>query len=271
MFATCLRPCGASVSAREKDVLVQACSLFDCGTGIDRLIQRPFLNRRGSQIAALEACSKFIHNLRDRGACKLQGIDHLARWGTPIVDASSIERCVGFSESPSDLRTIYCACVPSRETPNPAPLPQTSLPFQPSPATTTPAKSRPGMRGREAPKTPATFFTSLGLMAEACSSTSASPDLRSGTGTSWIERTDGGPYFSKRRAFIVVIWGLLAIRTTSRRRAREGSALASRPWSLESLSSRDGQCGSFTLKIVKGPERGRLFLNATSQRWESAM
>ena len=29
--------------------------------------------------------------------------------------------------------------------------------------------------------------------------------------------------------------------------------------------------GSFTLKIVNGPERGKLFLNATSHRWESAM
>src|ERR1700727_791600 len=116
-----------------------------------------------------------------------------------------MESSDGFLESPSELTTIYCACVPSRQTPNPAPLPQTSLSFQPSPATTTPAKSRPGMRGREALKTPATFFTSLGFMAEACSSTSASPVLRSGTGNSWVERTDGGPYFSNRKAFMVFI------------------------------------------------------------------
>jgi hypothetical protein len=66
------------------------------------------------------------------------------------------------------------------------------------------------MRGREALKTPATFFTSLGLMAEACNSTSTSPGLRSGTGNSWIERTEGGPYFSNRRAFMVFICVLQA-------------------------------------------------------------
>src|SRR3984885_9016427 len=126
-----------------------------------------------------------------------------------------MERCAGFLESPSKPATIYCACVPSRQTPNPAPLPQTSLPFQPSPATTTPAKSRPGIRGRDALKAPATFFTSLGLMAEAWSSTSASPVLKSGTFNFSIERTDGGPYFLKRRAFIVVICVLQAIFQTT--------------------------------------------------------
>ena len=33
----------------------------------------------------------------------------------------------------------------------------------------------------------------------------------------------------------------------------------------------EAQPGSLTLKMVKGPERGRWFLKATSQRWESAM
>src|SRR5450631_3000910 len=170
----------------------------------------------------------------------------------PTVDASSIERSAGFSESPSELTTIYWACVPSRQTPNPAPLPQTSLPFQPSPATTTPAKSRPGMRGREALKAPATFFTSLGLMAEACNSTSASPVLRSGTRNSWIESTDGGPYFSKRRAFMVVICVLYTMfQTPPRWRARAGfcrnTGIA--PWLMRKLHLEDGK-GTGTRQVV---------------------
>jgi hypothetical protein len=49
--------------------------LFYGGVGINGSIQRPTLNRRGSQIAGLKTCSKFIHDLRDRGARKLHGID----------------------------------------------------------------------------------------------------------------------------------------------------------------------------------------------------
>ena len=92
---------------------------------------------------------------------------------------------------------------PSFFTPNPAPLPQTSLPFHssPPPSTTTPAKSRPGTRGSSAWNAAATFPTSLGLIADALISTRTSPLRRAGRSISTSDKTEGGPYLSKRMAF----------------------------------------------------------------------
>jgi hypothetical protein len=68
---------------------------------------------------------------------------------------------------------------------------------------TTPEKSRPGVRGNVVPENrPATFFTSLGLIAAAFTLTSASPSPGSGRGISSIRRTDGGPNSLKRKAFM---------------------------------------------------------------------
>src|SRR6476646_7974651 len=68
---------------------------------------------------------------------------------------------------------------------------------------TTPEKSRPGVRGNVVPENrPATFFTSLGLIAAAFTLTSASPSRGSGRGISSIRRTDGTPNLLKRKAFM---------------------------------------------------------------------
>jgi hypothetical protein len=67
-----------------------------------------------------------------------------------------------------------------------------------------PAKSRPGVRGRVVfLKCPATFPMSLGLMAAAFTSTSASPSLGSGIATSSNRSTEGGPKAVKRNDFII--------------------------------------------------------------------
>ncbi len=66
------------------------------------------------------------------------------------------------------------------------PVPQTSRPTRSAgPHTITPAKSRPGMRGKIVPCIfPATFFTSLGLIAAPFTATSTSSPRGSGVGTS---------------------------------------------------------------------------------------
>src|SRR5271170_4754102 len=69
------------------------------------------------------------------------------------------------------------------------------------------------------------FFTSLGLMADARRSTSTSPGLSSGTYTFSIESTDGGPYFLKRRAFILVIRSLQTMSRVASHRAHASHRL----------------------------------------------
>jgi|ERR1700733_2047761 hypothetical protein len=54
-----------SASMWDEHLLVQACSFFNGGIGIDRLIQRPTVNRCCSQIAFLKTCPKFVHDVRD--------------------------------------------------------------------------------------------------------------------------------------------------------------------------------------------------------------
>jgi hypothetical protein len=69
-----------------------------------------------------------------------------------------------------------------------------SLPFHssPPPSTTTPAKSRPGTRGSSAWNAPATFPTSLGLIADALISTRTSPLRRVGRSISTAIRQRAG-------------------------------------------------------------------------------
>ena len=79
---------------------------------------------------------------------------------------------------PAQARTgtaISSACEPSRVKPTSPPVPQTSAPIHSAgPASTTPAKSRPGMRGKVVCcMAPATFLTSLGLIEAAMTRTSA--------------------------------------------------------------------------------------------------
>jgi hypothetical protein len=100
--------------------------------------------------------------------------------------------------------TMYCAWLPSMV--NPAlPVPQTSAPSQASGlASTTPAKSRPGILGSVVCDiASAMFFTSLGLTDAATTLTRASPwpGIRSGTSTT--SSTSGAP---KRRMWLLS-WG----------------------------------------------------------------
>src|SRR5438128_2187495 len=119
--------------------------------------------------------------------------------GTPTVASCSIERVTGFSESHAAGILTNCAWVPSRVTPKPAPLPQTAFPTSVSPSTTVPAKPRPGVRGSEGVNTPPTILTSLGLIADAYTSTRTSPScisvnarLRGGVSAHRARPGDGG-------------------------------------------------------------------------------
>src|SRR3984885_104585 len=124
-------------------------------------------------------------------------------YGTPIVAACAILSECGLPDSNSAGTTTYSAGDPSRIIPSAGQLPQTCSPFSRLPATTVPAKSRPGVRGRVVVlKRPATFPISLGLIAAAFTRTSVSPWPGSGIAISWIRNTDGGPNSANRSALI---------------------------------------------------------------------
>src|SRR6202035_4846129 len=94
---------------REKDMFVLACSLFDGSIGIDRMIQRPSLNRRWSQNTILKTYPKLIHDFRDRGTCKLYGIDtHQALKIVIEVDQAKLDPPV------ADARDCYLATTESK-------------------------------------------------------------------------------------------------------------------------------------------------------------
>src|ERR1700761_2884173 len=121
-------------------------------------------------------------------------VDHAVTNGTPTVAAASMDSDRGFSESHASGRDTNCAWAPSLVTPKPAPLPQTDFPSQRcDPLTTFPAKSLPGVRGRVGLNAPATIFTSLGLIAAADTSTSASSGPRSGKVNVLTSNVEGGP------------------------------------------------------------------------------
>src|SRR5271170_6941880 len=128
-------------------------------------------------------------------------------YATPIAAASAMLNGFGFSESVSTGTTTYSACDPSRLIPSVGELPHTSTPSSCFPFTTTPAKSRPGVRGRVVfLKCPATSPTSLGLIAAACTWTSTSPSPGCGIATSSIRSTEGGPNSAKRNALITLVF-----------------------------------------------------------------
>ena len=129
--------------------------------------------------------------------------DQAARYGTPIAAASSIRSALGFALIQLAGIATYSAWTPSSRTPQPGPLPQTSIPSAASPPSTTPAKSRPGTLGKTALKCPPTFFTSLGFTAVATIRTSTSPLPGVGLARSRSARTDGGPYASKDQTLIL--------------------------------------------------------------------
>ena len=94
------------------------------------------------------------------------------------------------------------AWVPSRVKPASPPVPQTSAPIHSDgPTSTTPAKSRPGMRGGVVCLiAPATFLTSLGLIEAAITRTTAVFACAIGSGTFTALRAEGSPKASNRIA-----------------------------------------------------------------------
>src|SRR3954463_5757468 len=94
-----------------------------------------------------------------------------------MVPACSIERFAGFALRAARGSLSRSACEPLREMPMSPPEPQTSRPFHSGgPSITTPAKSRPGVRGQTAPgMRPIIALASLGLMPAARISTTTSP------------------------------------------------------------------------------------------------
>src|SRR5438270_6515859 len=94
-----------------------------------------------------------------------------------MVPACSIERFAGFALSAARGSFSRSACEPLREMPTSPPEPHTSRPFHSGgPSTTTPAKSRPGVRGQTAlGMRPIIALASLGLIPAARISTTTSP------------------------------------------------------------------------------------------------
>ncbi len=123
---------------------------------------------------------------------------------TPTVEASSKLNRSGLRTSASTGTDINSAWEPSRVNPVSPPVPQTAAPSHSGgPLITTPAKSRPGVRGNTVQSmAPATFFTSDGLTDAASTRMTASVVVAAGSGTSLIRRTPGSPNSLKRKARI---------------------------------------------------------------------
>src|SRR5580704_8327341 len=98
--------------------------------------------------------------------------------------------------------TTYSAWLPSRPKPRLPPAPKTDCPDSSSePPATTPAKSRPGVRGTLVSCIlPSTFLTSLGLTAAAFTCTSTSPAAGVGIGSSRMLKSSNEPVFSNLKA-----------------------------------------------------------------------
>ena len=121
---------------------------------------------------------------------------------TPTVEASSKLSRSGLRTSASTGTDINSACDPSRMKPVSPPVPQTAAPCHSGgPLITTPAKSRPGVRGSTVQSiAPATFFTSDGLTDAASTRITASSAVPVRSGRSVTCNTPGSPNSVKRKA-----------------------------------------------------------------------
>src|SRR5271166_767895 len=109
----------------------------------------------------------------------------------------------------------YSACEPSRRKPRSPPVPKTGRPIHSDgPCSTTPAKSRPGVRGTVVSSIlPRTFFTSLGLIAAAWTLTRTSPARGTGRSIVSTPRFSSEPVRAKRSALMLIAPSLRDLRT----------------------------------------------------------
>lgn len=135
-------------------------------------------------------------------------IFHAVKYGTPTAAAWSNERFAGISMNCKTLSgtEIHSAWEPSRSKPWVPPVPHTLFPAF-GPVATTPAKSRPGVRGVVVyGKRPSTFMTSDTLIADALTSTRAYPEAGTGLGVdTTLSTVASGPVELNRRAFCMLL------------------------------------------------------------------